>query len=534
MSRLLINAAHLSKAFGPTTLFKELSLFITEGERLALIGENGSGKTTLFRLLMGLIPPDGGRVDRAGGITVGFLPQEVAITEPELTARQYIEEGPLSELERRMEACLADPNLIAKWASLHEEYEKRGGYKRVPIEKVLKGLKLDNALLEVPMASLSSGQRLRMALAKALIGDPDLLLLDEPTNHLDQEMLTWLQGALRQRKGATVLISHDRQFLNKVCNQLVEIKHGKLISYSGNYDFYLKEQERLLEKKLKAYEDQEEELQDLKQKIKAATFSKGKGAPPKDRNLMAYDHKGEKHQKSQQRSLDDLKSRLEQIEARPLAHPKPKTIKGLMFPYTTLASTVALEFDEVTKALGGKTLFSGFTKTLCKGDRVILTGPNGSGKTTLLQCAMSLLPVDSGAIKRAPTAKIAYLDQEVSLIPMNETPLDYFAGRFGLSEEALRRELHMAALGSVEGGLDLLNRPFSLLSVGQRKRLMLLSLILEKPNVLLLDEPTNHLDLLTIEAFEKALLSFEGAVLAVSHDTTFIEKIATQTWALTT
>jgi ATPase subunit of ABC transporter with duplicated ATPase domains len=243
---------------------------------------------------------------------------------------------------------------------------------------------------------------------------------------------------------------------------------------------------------------------------------------------MAYDKRGEKHQKSVQRTLNELKERLQEIEAHPLSHPKPKSVTGLRFISTPLASKVAIEFRGVTKSFGERVLFSDLSKTVCKGDRMILMGPNGSGKTTLLRCAYGLESIDAGAITCAPTAKIAYLDQEVEMLPMDKTALEQFEGRFNLSEENLRKELHKAALG----GSELLCRPFGSMSVGQRKRLMLLCLILEKPNILLLDEPTNHLDLLTLEAFEKALLNFEGAILAVSHDQTFIGKIATEVWSL--
>jgi ATPase subunit of ABC transporter with duplicated ATPase domains len=528
MSQLLVQFSHLFKSFGSLSLFDDISVSIHQGEVFALIGENGTGKTTLLQLLTGAAMPDAGHFSRAPHLSSGFLPQEISLPSPDIRVRAYLEEGSLSGLERQMQACLDQPDRLAEWAELHERYDQLGGYRRMPIEKILQGLKLETSLLDLSMAVLSSGQRVRVALARALIDNPDLLLLDEPTNHLDQEMVDWLEKMIRLRDGATLIVSHDRKFLNATCNRLIEIKCGKLTVYGGNYDFYLIEQERLMEKQMKAFETQEEERALLKQKIKATTFSKGKATPPKDRNIMAYDKRGEHHQKSQQRNLDVLKGRLAEIEANPLPHPQSKSIKGLRFLPVPLASSVAIELDHISKGFGEKVLFSDLSKTLCKGDRVVLSGPNGSGKTTLLRCIAELLPVDAGKIRYAPTAKIAYLDQEVELLPMEQTPLQYFEGKFGLSEEALRRELHMAAMG----GAELLGRPFSTLSVGQRKRLVLLSLILEKPNVLLLDEPTNHLDFLTLEAFETALLNFEGAILAISHDSTFIEKIATQEWRL--
>ncbi len=530
MSRLLVQFSHLFKSFSSFPLFEDVSLSINEGEFFALIGENGAGKTTLLHILAGTVQPDSADFSRAPELSIGFLPQEVILTDPSISAREFIEGSSLLSLEKEMALCLEDPSRLTEWAELHERYERLGGYHRIPIEQVLHGLKLESSLLALPMDRLSSGQRVRMSLAKALIENPDLLLLDEPTNHLDQEMIQWLEAALKQRKGACIIVSHDRKFLNSVCNCLVEIKDGKLTPYGGSYDFYLAEQERLLERQIKAYEVQEEERATLRQKIKAITFSRAKPTPPKDRNIMAYDRKGEKHQKSLQHKLDALKGRMEEIESNLLSHPKPKSIKGLKFTESPLASSVAIELEHVRKVYGNKVLFSDFCKSICKGDRILVTGPNGCGKTTLLKVVAGIFPSDEGSIRSAPTVKIAFLDQEVERLPMDQTPLQYFESSFQLSEEDLRRELHKAALG----GADLLKRPFSTLSTGQRKRMMLLALVLEKPNVLLLDEPTNHLDFMTLEAFEKALLEFEGAIVAVSHDATFIEKMATQEWRLGT
>ena len=249
-----------------------------------------------------------------------------------------------------------------------------------------------------------------------------------------------------------MIVSHDRKFLNTVCNQLVEIKNGKLSSYGGSYDFYLAEQERMLERQIQAFEAQEQERVSLKQKIKAVTFSKGKAAPPKDRNIMAYDKRVEKHQKSLQHKLDAMKARLEEIESDLLFPSEAESIKGLKFAESPLASSVAIELDHAGKAYGGKVLFSGFCKSISKGERILVTGPNGCGKTTLLKAIAGIIPLDDGFIRTAPTAKVAFLDQEVELLPMDQTPLQYFQSRFHIDEEALRRELHKAALG----GTDLL------------------------------------------------------------------------------
>ena len=528
MSRLFIQFSHLFKSFGSFSLFEDISLSINEGDVFALIGENGSGKTTLLQLLAGTAQPDSGDFSRASGLSIGFLQQEIILDDPSVSVREFIEGNSLSNLEKKMTACLEDPRRLSEWAELHEKYERLGGYRQIPIEQVLHGLKLESNLLDLPMSRLSSGQRIRVGLAKALFENPDLLLLDEPTNHLDREMIVWLETALKQRERTCVIVSHDRKFLNVVCNRFIEIKNGKLASYGGSYDFYLEEQARILERQIKAYEAQEKERTSLKEKIKAVTYAKGKSSSPKDRNFMAYDRRGEKHQKSLQHKLDAMKKRLEEIESNLLAHPKPKNIKGLKFAESPLASSVAIELEHVGKSYGNKVLFSDFCKSICRGDRILVTGPNGCGKTTLLKAVAGIVPLDEGCIRLAPTVKIAFLDQEAELLPMDYTPLQYFESRFHFSEEDLRRELHTAALE----GADLLRRPFSTLSTGQRKRLLLLAIVLEKPNVLLLDEPTNHLDFMTLEAFEKALLEFDGAIVAVSHDATFIEKIATQEWRL--
>ncbi len=527
MSKQLIQLVHILKSFGSLNLFKDVSLSINEGDIFALIGENGVGKTTLLEILTGRVLPDSGSVSKATDVTIGYLPQEIYVQDTEISVKKYIEESPLRALEREI-SLLLDQGNIEEWGELHEKYEQLGGYQRISAEKIFFGLKLDPSLLNLPISKLSSGQKVRVALAKVLSENPGLLLLDEPTNHLDSEMLEWLESVLKTRQGASIIVSHDRRFLNRICNHLIEINHSKIFCYEGSYDFFLQEKKRILERRFKAYKEQQEEIAQLKQQIKAITFSKKKSSPPSDRNIMAYDKRGEHHQKSLHRNLNDLKAKLAEIEANRIVHPRSKTIKGLRFLFSPLSSAVAIELNQISKSFGDKVLFSKLHKTLSKGDRIILQGANGSGKTTLLKIIAGLVQADEGSVNYAPTTRIAYLDQEIERLPANTTPLAYFEERFALTEESLRKELHKAALG----GVELLNRSFSSMSVGERKRLMLLVLILEKPNVLLLDEPTNHLDFSTLEALESALLRFEGAILAVSHDSTFIEKISTEQWNL--
>lgn len=520
MSRLLIQFSNLCKSFASSKVLQDVSFSVHEGDLIALIGENGAGKSTLLKIIEGTIPVESGHVKKEVPLRIGMLPQEILALPAKLSVREFLEDGALLELERKMGECLEDPNRLLEWEELHELYELEGGYCQLPIEKILKGLKFDSAYLDLPMSKLSGGEKVRMALAKAIAQNPDILLLDEPTNHLDNEMMVWLEKILKERTGATIIASHHRSFLNRMCDSLVELKNGNLSSYGGNYDFYLSAKQKQLEQQIKMYEEQEEERKLLKQQMKSITFSCSKPPKPKDRNIMAYDRHGESFQKSKQQRLNVLKGRLESLEKDAISHPRPKSIKGLRFLMTPYHHDQAVEIAAVTHAYEGKRLYENFSVSFDFGERVILAGPNGAGKTTLLRMIIGEIEPDQGKVFVSPQAKIGYLDQEVENLPKLLTPLEFFFSEYQLTEESLRKELHKAAL---EGEV-LLERPFSSMSVGERKRFLLLALMLSKPNVLLLDEPTNHLDLLTLEAFETALLSFKGLIVVVSHDPTFMSK----------
>jgi ATPase subunit of ABC transporter with duplicated ATPase domains len=310
----------------------------------------------------------------------------------------------------------------------------------------------------------------------------------------------------------------------------MELQHGKLTSYGGGYEFYLEERERRLQRQIQEFEREQEELTHLKEKIRSLTFSSRPHRGPTDSNKLGYNHRGSGQQKSIQRTLENYKTKLARFEENPCQHPRPKTISGLAFARSPLQSEVVIELDHVSKCYGSKVVLKEFTAQLLRGQRIAICGPNGCGKSTLLACASGQLAVDGGQLRLCSSARVGYLDQDMALLPMQQSPAGYFADRFRLSHSDICSELFKSGLE----GHELIQRPFNTLSTGQRKRMMLLSLLLSQPNVLLLDEPTNHLDFHTLEALEMALLNFDGAIIAVSHDRTFIEKIATDVWRMPT
>lgn len=532
MPRSLIQLIQLSKSYTKKIILDDVFLSINEGDCFAIIGENGSGKSTLLKILAGILPPDEGCLQKNCELEILYLSQEMPKFDRSKTVREFLDNENLIEIKdelKKLEEYLDDPSQLEKWSKLHEQFEKKGGYSRTPLEPILQGLKV-HQLLELPLSELSSGQRMRVHHARIFSNQSDLLLLDEPTNHLDKESVALIIEKIKDRKKATLIVSHDRSFLNKTCNRLIEIENGKLKVYGGNYDFYLQEKERFLESRLKVYEETKARLKEVRKKICHATFSKAKPKAPKDRDIIAYDSRGGRNQKSQKRALDDLKAKESQLEENLISNPKPNNIPKFRFIAPPLQSPFAIEIDSISKSFEGKIIFSNLSKFLYPTDRVILQGPNGAGKTTLMKCLYGLLPLDSGKIVKAKNISIAYLDQEIESLDLKKTALEYFLNKYSMSEESLHSELQKIGFEHH----DLLKRPFGALSVGQRKKMMLLSMIWLKPNVLFLDEPTNHLDLVTLEAFEKALLQFEGAIIAISHDETFAQKIATDYWFLGT
>lgn len=544
MSYQLIKLADASKSFGPQSIFENISFIINKGNRVALIGENGSGKTTLAKIILGLEPLDEGSIEISPSIEIGYLPQEMDFENSKaVTVQDYLLEAQnqlKSRIERKREieeelskelSPEMQNSLMQEWNDCHDAIERRGGYAwEHRMDEVLEGLGLTHMGAAFPLSRLSGGQKTRVGLAGLLLSNPDVLILDEPTNHLDLSSLEWLEKYLLNYSGALLLISHDRLFINRIVNRIVELsRHTRQLSlYGGNYDFFLEEKKKALERTLKEYEERKEEIQSLKQLISAKTFAKPKQRAPSDRNIMAYDRRGERHMQSESRSIQQAKLKLEKLQREPLNHPIPKSYKGIRFQPDELRSDHAIEFQNISKQYPELCLFKDAEGSLSHGERVVLMGPNGSGKSTFLKILMGLISLDDGEVKIAPNARVGYLDQELSTFERQASPVEIFGKAFGLSEADLRSELHKAGL-LFDGAFD---RKICELSLGQRKKLQILHLMLSRCNVLLLDEPSNHLDMATMDNFEEALKLFNGAVLAVTHDRWFIERIATQIWRL--
>lgn len=376
-------------------------------------------------------------------------------------------------------------------------------------------------------ASLSGGERKRIALTEVLRLQPEFLILDEPTNHLDHSGLDWLEEQLQSYPGAVILISHDRAFLNRIANGIMELSSAthQLKYYAGNYDDYMQMKHKEQAKALKAYEDQQAECKDLKRLIREKTFNARKPNAPKDKNIMAYDHRGEKFANSQRKGLDRAKNRLEALESTALSHPIPKGYTGIAFHPNPLEGAFAFDLNEVTLTIGERILLKQFSATIKPGERVLLTGANGAGKSTLLKLLASRRQPSAGKISYGAKIEIGYLPQE-TLYTCRDRVVDYLQKRFRLAEAEVRSRLKR--IGLLEDryvGEKVVN-----LSLGQQRRLQLLELMLSGANVLLLDEPTNHLAPDVIDQLEEALKRFPGAVIAATHDRRFRERLCAAEW----
>jgi macrolide transport system ATP-binding/permease protein len=498
----------ISKAYAHHAVLDRVSFSVRPGERVGVVGDNGCGKTTLLRLMAGLEPPDDGQVTAVAGGGVGYLGQTLGL--PAHDTVQSAVDRALAELrtiERRLHELEIDltEERVAEYGDLLTRFEARGGYEAdARVERALHGLGLAHIDRDRTIGSLSGGEQARLGLACLLAAAPELLLLDEPTNHLDESSMTWLEQRLREHGGTVVIVSHDRIFLDRVATAILEIEDGTVTRFGGGYSGFLDDKAAARQRAEQAYADWCEEIERVTAFASTTAHRVAPGRAMKDRNKMAYGTGAGRVQSSISGRVRQAQERLRRLTE----HPVPRPPEPLRFAgsWGTGQGGVA-ELHQVR--VGGRLEITDLI--VRAGDRLLIHGPNGAGKSTLLGVLAGCEP-DSGAVRRP--ARIGHLAQEVTFARPDRTVLDTF-----IADRAGYREEHRAGL--LAFGLfrpDALDLAVGSLSVGQRRRLALATLLASPHDLLLLDEPTNHLSLTLVEELEQALDEYQGALVIVSHD----------------
>lgn len=515
---MLLNVEHLYKYFNGQALLKDINFTVEDREAVGLIGINGCGKSTLLNIITGSEgydkTPEGlGSVNIAGKASIGFLRQNSGLNS-ELTIGEEMKNAfaPLLETLDKMkflEKKMADggdiDSISHEYAELSSYFEARDGYRiDVKIKQVLNGMGFGSTPTDRVISTLSGGEKTRLALAKLLLEEPNLLILDEPTNHLDFETLMWLEDYLKGYKGAIIIVSHDRYFLNKVCTRICEIEQGRLTSYRGDYSSYLVQKKMNSERQLKEYEAQQKEIAKLEDYVA--------------KNLVRASTS--KIAKSRQHMLD----RIERID-KPLMYTKPPKIK-LEYDIEPTKEIVRVVDCPLVVGEGAdkKELIKSLTMNVRRGEHVAIIGANGIGKTSILKLIQGIIPHEGGNISWGGNVKISYFEQEHAILDPHKTMLEEIMDRYPrLSEQQAR-----SVLGAVLLTGENVFKPISVLSGGERAKLCFAIMALNRGNVLVLDEPTNHLDLSTKEVLEDALAEFGGTIILVSHDRYLLNKVASR------
>lgn len=515
---MLLNVEHLYKYFNGQALLKDINFTVEDREAVGLIGINGCGKSTLLNIITGREgydkTPEGlGSVNIAGKASIGFLRQNSGLNS-ELTIGEEMKNAFAQLIEtldkmKVLEKKMADggdiDSISHEYAELSSYFEARDGYRiDVKIKQVLNGMGFGSTPTDRVISTLSGGEKTRLALAKLLLEEPNLLILDEPTNHLDFETLMWLEDYLKGYKGAIIIVSHDRYFLNKVCTRICEIEQGRLTSYRGDYSSYLVQKKMNSERQLKEYEAQQKEIAKLEDYVA--------------KNLVRASTS--KMAKSRQHMLD----RIERID-KPLMYSKPPKIK-LEYDIEPTKDIVRVVDCPLVVGEGAdkKELIKSLTMNVRRGEHVAIIGANGIGKTSILKLIQGIIPHEGGNISWGGNVKISYFEQEHAILDLHKTVLEEIMDRYPrLSEQQAR-----SVLGAVLLTGENVFKPISVLSGGERAKLCFAIMALNRGNVLVLDEPTNHLDLSTKEVLEDALAEFGGTIILVSHDRYLLNKVASR------
>lgn len=508
----VIEIRNLTKYYGSNLVLDNVSFAVAHGEKIGLVGRNGTGKTTLLRIIAGLEDYDRGTVSKASNVEIGYLTQDVEFTPGNTllaeTLTAFSKAFKIRDEMAALEAEMADPKVhsdeavlsqvMRRYADLSAEFERRGGYDyEFRTRAALFGLGFSEQDLGVAVDYLSGGQKMRMALAKLLLSEPDLLLLDEPTNHLDMDAVEWLEGYLGTYRGAVIVVSHDRYFLDATVERILDLDDHKIESYPGNYTFFVKEKELRKLQALEEWQRQQEliaKLEDYIRRYKAG-----------NRTTMAQ-------------SREKMLARIPRKE-KPRLHAATMNIDISGVPRS---GREVVSLQRVGQEFDGRWLFRGFSMLVERGERIGLVGPNGSGKTTLLRIIGKALVPTEGTVTYGEGVVTGMFHQDMSGVDDQNTVVD----------EIYRA--HPMTLGEARSYLarflfrgDEVFKKVEALSGGERNRLLLAKLLLRRPNLLLLDEPTNHLDIEAREALERALAEFDGTVICASHDRYFLDRLAT-------
>jgi len=506
----LIALSNVTKQYGKQVLFVDASFQLNPGEKVGLVGPNGSGKTTLFRLIVGEESPDDGEVSVPKKLSIGYFRQDIE----EMSGRSVLDEviagsGRLGTLHHELEdlqRAMADPEraadldrILARFGEVQEEYEHLGGYAlESQAREVLHGLGFDDAWIDGDVGALSGGWKMRIAMARALLGRPDVLLMDEPTNHLDIESIVWLESFLKSLPGALLMTSHDRDFMNRVVTRVADIDDGEITAYSGNYDFYERERALRAANREAAYARQQAMLAKEQRFIDRFAANAAKAGQVQSR-VKALE-------------------KIEKIEL-----PKRRPVVKFEFRPPPRSGDVVAEIQGVGKHYGARVIYDDFSLTIQRGERWSVMGKNGAGKSTLLKMIAGAIEPDAGTIKLGASLKMGYFAQQaLQLLDADLTVWEQISQDFPHESVGVLRNL----LGAFQFSGDEIDKKIRALSGGERTRLVIARMLLYPPNFLVLDEPTNHLDLATKDMLIEALRDFEGTMIFVSHDRSFLRGLS--------
>ncbi|MBS2028803.1 MAG: ABC-F family ATP-binding cassette domain-containing protein [Deltaproteobacteria bacterium] len=513
----MIRLDGIGKQHGKQILFIEASTALHKGEKVGLVGPNGAGKSTLFRLITKEELPDEGQVSIDRGVTIGYFSQDVGEMKGSTVVAAAMDgAGPVSAVARELkelEVALADParadeldKLIERFGQVQSRFEELGGYAlEGRAREVLAGLGFSQEVMDGDVGALSGGWKMRVALARILLMRPDAMLLDEPSNHLDLESLIWLENFLKQYEGALLMTSHDREFMNRIVNRIVEIDGGELTSFTGDYDFYEKQ---------RALNDQQAQAQYERQQ-----------AMLKKEIAFIERFKARASHAAQVQSRVKKLEKIEKVEP-----PKRRKVVDFEFRPSPRSGEDVARLAKVNKAYGSKKIYEGFDFLVRRGERWCVMGVNGAGKSTLLKLITHSTEADSGEVTVGNSVKVGYFAQHaMDILDGTKTVLETLIQAFPLSTQASLRTL--AGCFGFSG--DDVEKGVRVLSGGEKARLVLAMMLYDPPNFLVLDEPTNHLDLGTKEMLVRALAGFDGTMLFVSHDRRFLASLSNRVLELT-